>query len=196
MKKVKLLGELGKKFGRSFNLDVKTPAEAVRALSANFPEFKDYLLESEKRGIGYKVMVGKEPQPIEGLALPSGKKDIKIVPIIMGSKSGMTQFVIGAALLVAAIYYPPMATVAYGTTTYATIVGSIGISMMIGGVVQMLTPIPKMDASETPDNKPSYVFNGAVNTTAQGYPVPVGYGRMIVGSAVISAGISTEELPI
>jgi len=42
----------------------------------------------------------------------------------------------------------------------------------------------------------SYVFNGAVNTTAQGHPVPVGYGRMIVGSAVISAGIDVDEIPV
>lgn len=198
MRKVKLLGELGRKFGKSFNLDVRTPAEAIRAISANFPEFRNYLTESEKRGIGYKVIVGKDAQTIEGLHLPSGKQNIKIVPIVTGSGKGMTQFIIGAALLVAAIYYPPLATagVAYGTTTYATMVGTIGVSMMIGGVIQMLTPIPKMEAGQTAENKPSFVFNGAVNTTAQGYPVPVGYGRMVVGSAVISAGISTEEMPI
>jgi predicted phage tail protein len=72
-----------------------------------------------------------------------------------------------------------------------------GIAMAIGGVVQMLTPLPKSPNQEDrPDNKPSYIFNGAVNTTAQGYPVPVGYGRMIVGSAVISAGITTDEVPV
>ena len=38
-----------------------------------------------------------------------------------------------------------------------------------------------------PDTR--YHFNGVVNTTAQGNPVPLGYGRMIVGSAVVSAGI-------
>jgi predicted phage tail protein len=45
-----------------------------------------------------------------------------------------------------------------------------------------------------PENKPSFLFDGPVNTIAQGHPVPVGYGEMYVGSAVISAGIVTEEI--
>ena len=82
-----------------------------------------------------------------------------------------------------------------GTSTSLIVAG---VAMMIGGAVQMLTPIPSstaQDQNNQPDNKPSYIFNGSVNTSAQGYPVPVGYGRMVVGSAVISAGISVEELP-
>ena len=79
--------------------------------------------------------------------------------------------------------------------TYATIATYVGTSLVIAGASQMLTPTPPTPP-EAPENKPSYVFNGAVNTTAQGYPVPIGYGRMIVGSAVISAGIVAEELPI
>lgn len=42
-------------------------------------------------------------------------------------------------------------------------------------------------------NQPSYVFNGAVNTESQGHPVPLCYGRMRVGSAVISAGIEADD---
>ena len=74
---------------------------------------------------------------------------------------------------------------------------SVGTSMILGGVAQMIAPTPKSsDPSERPENKPSYAFNGAVNTTAQGQPVPVGYGRLIVGSAVISAGIDVDEVPV
>jgi predicted phage tail protein len=71
---------------------------------------------------------------------------------------------------------------------------SIGWGMVFGGVVQMLSPKPKgVTNADSPNNQPSYVFNGAVNTQAQGNPVPLGYGRMIVGSAVISAGINAED---
>jgi len=72
---------------------------------------------------------------------------------------------------------------------------SVGTAMILGGVAQMIAPTPKAnEPSERPENKPSYSFNGAVNTTAQGHPVPVGYGRLIVGSAVISAGIDVDEI--
>lgn len=46
---------------------------------------------------------------------------------------------------------------------------------------------------QDPDNKPSYAFGGPVNTTAQGNPVPIGYGQREIGGAVISAGIYTED---
>ena len=194
MRTVKLLGELGKKFGKQFKLDVKNPAEAVRALIANFPELEKHLMESEKRGIGYRVLVGKEVQKVEDLHNPSGKQVIKFVPVVMGSKSGgMFGVIVGAVLVTAGIvgnyFYP-------GNPVSPYLI-SAGVAMIIGGVIQMLAPVPKTPKDEDrPDNKPSYVFNGAVNTTAQGYPVPIGYGRMIVGSAVISASIVAEELPI
>ena len=68
--------------------------------------------------------------------------------------------------------------------------------ILLGELGRSFAPTPKAtEPSERPENKPSYSFNGAVNTTAQGHPVPVGYGRLIVGSAVISAGIDVDEIP-
>jgi predicted phage tail protein len=58
----------------------------------------------------------------------------------------------------------------------------------------MLAPQPKTPGTpDRPENKPSYVFDGPINTAAQGNPVPVCYGRLIVGSQVISAGMVAEE---
>ena len=58
----------------------------------------------------------------------------------------------------------------------------------------MLAPQPKTPgAPERPENRPSYAFDGPVNTAAQGNPVPVCYGRLIVGSQVVSAGMMAEE---
>lgn len=192
MKTVKLLGELGKKFGKEFKLDIRNPAEAVRALCVNFPDLKKHLIDSEKNGVAYKVIVGKKAQKVDDLHNPSGKQEIKLVPVIIGSGGGVGMVILGAVLVVVGVLLEPFSAGA------STALISIGISMMVGGVVQMLTPIPSssaQDQNNKPDNKPSYTFNGSVNTSAQGYPVPVGYGRMIVGSAVISAGISVEELP-
>ena len=76
----------------------------------------------------------------------------------------------------------------------ASFVTQAGMSLVLGGVASILAPTPKTpDPKESPENTPSYLFNGAVNTTAQGHPVPIGYGRLIVGSAVISASIVTTE---
>lgn len=192
-----LLGELGKKFGRRFMLDVKNPAEAVRALCANFPGFEKFVVTSEERNVGYRVVVGREDIGVDGLHDPSGRQTIKIVPVV-GGAGKVGKIIVGALLIATAIFFPPafFATVAYGTTTYGAIAFSIGLSLTLGGVVEMLAPQPKKISQETPENMPSYTFNGPVNTTAQGYPVPVGFGRMIVGSAIISAGQTVEEMAI
>lgn len=195
MKKIQLLGNLGKKFGRSFSMDVKNPAEAVRALCVNFPEFRKELIESGDKGIGYRVIVGKQDQTVEDLHNPSGKSTIKFVPVLQGAGGGGgLNIIAGVVLLVAAAALNIVAPF----NPVSPYLISAGVAMIIGGVIQMLTPVPSLNSDTSnnlPDNKPSYAFNGGVNTSAQGYPVPVGYGRMIVGSAVISAGIVVEELP-
>lgn len=211
MKNILLLGELGKKFGRKYRLNVKTPAEAIRALCANFPEFEGFVSNSHKRNVGYRVLVGKQDITEEQLHDPMGRADIKIVPVIAGAGGGgggIGKILVGAALIVASFYIPGAiffveAALATGISvaTMATAAFFVGASLALSGVTEMLSPTPKssdMDgssasSSENSDNKPSYTFNGAVNTTAQGHPVPVGYGRVIVGSAVISAGITVEE---
>jgi predicted phage tail protein len=190
-----LLGELGKKFGRRFMLDVKNPAEAVRALCANFPGFDKFVATSEERNVGYRVIVGREDIGIDDLHDPSGRQTIKIVPVV-GGAGKVTKIIVGAILIAAAIWFPPLAGVTlYGTTTLAAVSFSIGVSLVLGGVIEMLAPQPKTDGPG-PEDMPSYTFNGPINTTAQGYPVPVGFGRMIVGSAVISAGQTVEEMAV
>ena len=58
---------------------------------------------------------------------------------------------------------------------------------------QMLTKTPKFEAgADRPDNKPSYAFDGPLNTTAQGNPVPLAYGKILAGSQVISAGLEAR----
>ncbi len=192
-----LLGELGRQFGRRHKMVVSSAAEAVRALSANFPTFERELVSSGERGVGYKVLVGRDELNLERLHEPSGQQRITIAPVISGAGgNGLGQIILGAALIAVA-WWNPMGWAAAGSFLSQATLYSVGTSMILGGVAQMIAPTPKLtDPSERPENKPSYAFNGAVNTTAQGQPVPVGYGRLIVGSAVISAGIDVDEVPV
>lgn len=190
-----LLGELGRRFGRRHKLAIGSAAEAIRALCANFPAFERELVTSGERGVGYRVLVGREALNLNQLHEPSGQQNIAIVPVISGAGGGLGQIIMGIAII-AISWWNPMGWAAAGAFLSQSTLYSIGTAMILGGVAQMISPIPKAsDPSERPENKPSYSFNGAVNTTAQGHPVPVGYGRLIVGSAVISAGIDVDEVP-
>lgn len=186
MRKIKLYGELGAKFGKEFNLNVSSPAEACRALTSQVKGLKKYLAESHEKGLYFRVFSNRsEIDSIEKMNL-SSKGDIRIVPVVDGA-NGEFRVLAGAAL----IFAFSAATGGAGLFFYNT-----GVALAIGGAGEILTRglIPNPQPNEKPDNKPSYTFSGAVNTTAQGHPVPVGYGIMIVGGAVISASISTETL--
>ncbi|WP_091335848.1 tail assembly protein [Frateuria terrea] len=198
MKTIQLAGELGSKFGRLHRavLDTNTPAEAVRYLCSQFPGAAAYLYGAERHGIRFAVFRGKENLKVDQLHEPVGNDVIRIVPIITGSKSGgVVSVIVGAVLVIVGAIgaYTPFGQ-AYGGAAWGPYLMTAGWAMVAGGIVQLLTPLPKGGkGKDSPANEPSYVFSGSVNTQAQGNPVPLLYGRMIVGSAVISAGINAED---
>jgi predicted phage tail protein len=224
MKTVILRGELGKKFGRTHRFDLNTPAEAIRALSVNFEQFESELASATDRGIGYMIHVGKDSlQSIDEIDYPTGQSEaISITPVLQGAGGGgLGQVFAGIGLIAAAIVLGPIglgvlgATGAIaGTAGVATAIGYVGAAMVLGGTAQLLSPAlttgprsfgassgraPARESfsprnNEPADNRASYIFNGAVNLTAQGNPVPICYGRMRIGSVVVSAGLSTEDI--
>lgn len=198
IRKVILSGELAKRYGREHLLAISTPAEAVRALCANHKDFRQFVSDSESRNVGYRVVADlRKISDVEKEIHDPVSQTVRIVPVIGGAKSGFLGVVLGAALIAASFFLPGTAlfTVGAFAPSLASISFGIGASLVLGGVSQMLAPQQKpMGAQDQGGgNQPSYVFNGAVNTTTQGNPVPVGYGRLIVGSAVISAGITADE---
>lgn len=191
-KTIRLYGALGEKFGRVWRFNVQSPAEAVRALCSQLPGFKKYL--AEHSAPGYRVLCDTDPRNTSTIAVPTSAATIRIVPVVCGAGRGVGQIFLGAALMAALWWAPGFNSVALGSTMWNTGM-AVGVSLVLGGVSQALTKPPSQAESvERPDNKPSYAFDGAVNTAAQGNPVPVCYGELIVGSQVVSAGLSTEQV--
>jgi predicted phage tail protein len=203
MKHIQLHGVLADKFGEHWDLDVRTPVEGLRAIAVNCPGFLPHLIESDKQGIAYRVVLGDRDISLDALASPTGKEVIHLVPVMAGAKSGFGQILLGAALVGVAIMTGgaggalsgQLFTLAGQSVTWASIAFSIGSSLILGGVAQMLAPSPKTPAAaEVVEDRPSYYFNGPTNRMQQGNAVPVGYGQLIVGAMPISAGISTEAI--
>jgi predicted phage tail protein len=226
MKKVVLRGELGKQFGRVHHFDLNTPAEAIRALCANFEGFQQALVTAAERGVGYIVQVGKSAiEELDEIHNPTGQsEEISITPVLAGAGGGTGKILAGIAIVAASIIFAPtvggflglgagaVTSGAAGTMAAITsITGAIGVSLILSGTAQLLSPQPAElpgltgatgarsnsfdPANNDPaDNRASYIYNGAVNLTAQGNPVPICYGRMRVGSVVVSAGVSTTDI--
>ncbi|HAF44713.1 MAG TPA: hypothetical protein DCK83_07185 [Gallionellaceae bacterium] len=177
-----LSGFLAKRFGKRFELDVASPREAVQALCIQLKGFEQALLEYKP---GFRVWLDRELQPnADKLDYPHGGAPIRIVPVIAGSKDAAVNIIVGAVLIWAS-----------GGTVGWEWLGNIGYAMVISGVGQLLLGAPKPpDMNASPDNKPNFVYDGAVNTTAQGNSVPICYGEMEIGSQVLSASIYSEQV--
>lgn len=192
LRTIRLYGLLGARFGRKFRLAVSNPAEAVRALCVLLPGFQQYLMGAKAKGMEFAVFVGRQNLSKDQLRDPPGGDDIRIAPVLMGAKrAGALQTIVGAVLIVVGAIF--------SYTPVGVPLMKLGVAMAAGGIVQMLSPPPTgLGAKDSPENTPNYSMNGAVNTQAQGNPVPVAYGGhdtkgMFVGSAVISGGIYAED---
>lgn len=205
LKTLILDGKMAKKFGRLHQFHVEDLREMLRAMCSQVPGFKKYMSEAHMKGLRFAFYNGKNNIGVDEFDMTRGADTYRITPVIEGAKrGGMLQVVIGAVALVAAFFTAGASFAAWasaagmsaaaitGTTTALT---GLGLSMMMGGVVQMLTPQPAFNAgaSSSTDNKPNYAFGTPVNTVAMGYPVPVLYGEREIGGAIISAGIYSED---
>lgn len=200
---VYLSGRLKKLFpGSPFKLQVGSVQETVRALCANFPGFRGELSKG-----AYRIIIGsrKRGQVIDETLLTfqwPADAAIHIIPAVTGNKmSGLGKTILGVALIavasVATLGFGAPAAV-FGGFGWGT-VGMMGAALTFGGIAQLLTPTPKtpnMSSYERPEDRPSFLLGGQVNTTLQGNPVPIIGGRMRTGSLVISAGIYTEKMPV
>jgi len=153
----------------------------------------------------YKIFVGNYNLGKEELNYPIGdSEEIRIVPVAVGAggffKSTIGKIVIGAALIAAPMLAPalfPTFAVGAGTISLGAISTSIGISLALGGVSQMLTPTPDIPTfsgnDSTLDPQSNYSFSGVQNVSRSGVPVNLIFGEIFTGSVIVSAGIDTIQ---
>ena len=197
LRKIKLYGELAKFLGqKTFEAEVNNAAQAIRFLVVNFPQLEKHMADRH-----YKVSVADWELTKEQLHYPNGHEEIKIIPIVggAGGRGGLGRFILGAAMIGAA-FIPGLQGIsigAFGGTPIAVsqIVGTIGASLALQGIAQMLTPVENIPEREQ-DPRLSFNFSGIQNTSRAGVAVPVIYGQVLTGSVVISAGIETAQVEV
>lgn len=218
MKVVKVYGALRKKLGQCrFQFDVDTPAQALKALCVNFPGLEKWLMDREADGMGFRVTVGRDKitqESPEGLVLPWSEREVfSITPVIVGAGQGVGQVLAGIGLIALSFISFGAGGILAGVGAAGGIFGgaaaagatlpilsnaffAIGASLVLGGVAQMISPQQNLGAltsGREAARLESFTFSGIVNTAKQGLPVPVAYGRLFVGSAVISSGLDVNQ---
>lgn len=216
---INLHGQLAKAVGRkNWKLAVKSVSEACRAVdSLSKRQWTKHLLTAEASKVKYKILINgkspmceKEPDPKDPtsilnseLAIPIHDLDtIDIVPVVEGAGDNMAilMVVVGVLLIMTGVGAPAGAKMVLGgaMSVNAAIMG--GAVLAIAGVTALSMKPPKFvdDAEIDLDNGSggarSYLFNGPANTVREGGPVPIGYGRLLVGSQIIQSSNKIKDV--
>lgn len=179
---VRFYGDL-KQFGSSFKMDVASVPEALRALLTQIAGLREHIEKGH-----YKVTAdGKQ---LTADTLETGlEKTLHITPVTKGAgkNGGLMQIVVGVVMIVAAFWTGGASMGAWSAMQSAAF--AAGVGMVMGGIAQLLTKMPQMDSMKDSDDLKSSSFSNLSNMAAQGAPVPIIYGQMMVGSKVMSQGV-------
>lgn len=215
---VRLLGELGQRYGVEHRYtNLRTPAEAIKLLCVNHPELQRELITAHEHGIGYRVIQAETDLDYPDLRLPIGQHDLIVAPVIAGSGGGGVGRILIGAALVAGAFFTGGATIGLlglaAPIAVSTALGTIGASLILGGVSQLLSPQPTIgnlgsnrlgsgDSLSTDgpqsvtrgtDGRQSYAYTGAANTVGVGATIPVAYGEVLIGSQLLSANVDVTD---
>ena len=198
LSKIKVYGRLAKFLGeRTFDAEVKTPIDSFKFLLANFPHLERHMMDQS-----YCVKVGSHEIDETELFNPIGQQEIKIVPVITGSRR-LRRILAGVALIGAAILLPGAAPAfgiggftagTAGASLLAVTTANVGAYLILSGAAQMLTPVPKPPGVSDDPQTPNFSFNGVQNTSRAGTALPIIYGEIFAGSLVVSAGVDTVQI--
>jgi predicted phage tail protein len=177
-------------------------SKCIKLLEMNTKKFYKSLYELDKKNIKYEVIInGRKFKSEKELTLNNLEdvynselmmkyedlETVDIVPVFEGANSDVFQAILGVILIVVGVII--------GWTGVGVVLVGAGLTLLASGVVGLLTKPPKFEDFREIEQggKTSYLFSGPANIIGEGGPVPVGYGRLIVGSQVVSAAYVVRD---
>ena len=184
---IHLMGRMGQLFGETHKLNCETVQEAMHALDCMKGGVRRYLLECTESDVQFTVQKGEDFIGMENIGDNLESNDIIISPVPAGSKSGLTKLIIGIILIAVAISFPGTQGSFSGFLAQGAF--TAGVTLALSGIIEMT-----MDDPDELKEEKSSLFNGPINTTKMGVPVPICYGKMEVGGAVTNFGFTQSRI--
>jgi len=170
MTQINIHGLLADEFGSSFKMDIGRPDLVFEAIDANRSGFKKRVFDLHKEGFDYAILIDKKKiKNKEDVLVVKKAETIDLVPVLGGAGGVGTWIAVG---LFAA---------------------STAVSILLAPKPPKPAAAPEIRQS-TNASQTSFSFSNIANRAAQGTPVPVGYGEMIVGSEVIQSTIKSYPI--
>jgi predicted phage tail protein len=198
MTTIKLHGKLASAVGKKeWNLKIKSVSEAMHAINSQTSDgVRKFFLKRENGLARYEVIVddqvldaSDDSKCNELLIKREGMKKIEIVPLLEGSFLGFLGVILGVGGLLTA------------TSPMGAMMSIMLIAQGISNLLSESPPMPEQRKITNPSSDPtalanSYLFNGPTNVLNEGGPVPLGYGRLIVGSQTIMSSYDVKKVLI
>ena len=180
MTEVRLHGMLAREFGSVFHFDLDRARDVVRAIDANKKNFANRIANLSRQGFEYGIIVNnKNISHLSELEINKKPETIDVVPMVVGAGPALVPLIAGVTTYLGATAATLTATQAITMALLAAASAAIQMALM-----------PKPEAPEaisatTRALQESFTFSNKVNVASQGSPVPVGFGRLKVGSKVV-----------
>jgi predicted phage tail protein len=194
-RKIILKGQMGKLFGEEHNLNVRSVQEAMHAIDVIKGGLRRYLMECTDQGTLFTVQKGKAVKDYtkenmsDFLAADElsfiEDEDIIITPVPSGAASKLeswAKIIIGAILMIISL------TVDMSGQTAAAIF-STGMQLALKGIIELTTPDPDGNNEDS-----AALFNGPVNTSKTGVPIPMAYGKVAAGGVVTNFAFTKSRI--
>ena len=199
MTNVTIHGKLGKIYGKNHKFKLRKMSEIIPAINANSPGFRHKILGDFKSGYHYYFVDPKNPDKKydrpEVFLNAKPPEEIHIVPAILGA--GPVGLIVGGIGLGAFSTTVGTITLASGTKiALGEILMNIAISFIIQGISAILFPPPEpaVQQMQSQIDTSSYIFSSLKNTATQGFPIPLVYGELRVGSNIVSTNVVSEDM--
>lgn len=123
-------------------------------------------------------------------------KELHLMPDLRGGKGGgFFKIVLGAVLIAAAIFLPPIG-IAAGVTLNSILFG-IGASLVLGGLLELLSPAPQIDTlPDSQDPEASKYLGADKNTVKIGTRIPLLYGRHLCFGHYLSFNVDAKDVSL
>ena len=173
------------------------PIEVVADTVADALSFLKLIPElTPKMGTKHSVQIpGFDSQ--ESLYAKTEQREIHVVPFVGGGKrGGILQIVIGVALIALAAWNPLgiIAAAGSGALITTTSVALMGASMLLGGLLSVFSPAPRIDTGGGETSEAARYLSAGQNTVKAGTRIPIIYGRDKSAGHFLSFNVDAVEV--
>ena len=181
-----LNGKMGELFGEVWKLNAATVAECMHGIDCQREgRLKQYLLDCTEKGIMFTVQRGEEFLDYDNLQMNLTEDDLIITPVPAGSANKLLKVIAGFALMVLGAWMVMQGGILMLAAGMA--VGMVGSALLNSGMAEYMAPKKGMEQGD------AFLFDGPVNNTKQGIPVPLAYGQLMIGGTPIAFGFTDRE---